>query len=187
MLSGWQNFNILVGTAAATLTGLMFIATTLMAGIDAQVTTLNAGLANYHTPTITHFFCVLLMAAILSAPWPDTAGPGVLLGLLGAGMALYAGFITRRIGRITHFAVPLHDRLWYGVFPLLAYGVVLVGALLLAAYPDAALYAIAAAMLALLFIGLRNAWDLVSFLAIERAHDERKSSSTDEADKTDGA
>src|SRR5688572_12231053 len=40
-LSQWQNFIVIIGTAAATLTGLMFVVTTLIAGIDAHLSTLN--------------------------------------------------------------------------------------------------------------------------------------------------
>ena len=35
-LSNWQNFYMIIGTAAATLTGLMFVATTLIAGVESQ-------------------------------------------------------------------------------------------------------------------------------------------------------
>ena len=34
LVRDWQNFYTLIGTAAATLTGLMFVVTTLIAGVD---------------------------------------------------------------------------------------------------------------------------------------------------------
>ena len=37
------------------------------------------------------------------------------------------------------------------------------------------LYIISAAMVVLLFLGIRNAWDLVTFLAVERSRPENKS------------
>jgi hypothetical protein len=43
-LTSWQNFYNIIGSAAATLTGLLFVATTLIAGIDQQNATTNAGL-----------------------------------------------------------------------------------------------------------------------------------------------
>ena len=69
-LSSWQNFTIIIGAAAATLTGLMFVVITLMSRIEGQVSTMNAALSAFNTPTVTHFCAVLLLAGILSAPWP---------------------------------------------------------------------------------------------------------------------
>ena len=68
-LTNWQNFYMIIGTAAATLTGLMFVATTLVAGLERHVSTLDAGLSAFNTPTVVHFCAVLLLAGILSAPW----------------------------------------------------------------------------------------------------------------------
>ena len=67
-LRDWQNFYMLMGTAAATLTGLMFVVTTLIAGIDAHLSTLNAAVSAFNTPTVVQFGAVLLLAGILSAP-----------------------------------------------------------------------------------------------------------------------
>jgi len=175
LLGSWQNFYMIVGTAAATLTGLMFVAITLLAGIESHITTLNAALATYHTPTILHFCAVLLMASLLSVPWPSITYPLVVLGLLSAGMVVYLAFVMRRMGHIPipNYHPPLGDWLWYAVMPLGAHIVILIA---LVIFPvNWTLYCIAAAMLALLFIGLRNAWDLVSFLAVERQHAEGRS------------
>ena len=68
LLSDWQNFYMIMGTAAATLTGLMFVATTLFAGLDTHASIANAGITAYNTPTVMHFCAVLLLAGILSAP-----------------------------------------------------------------------------------------------------------------------
>ena len=87
-LSNWQNFYMIVGTAAATLTGLMFVATSLVAGIETHVTTANAGISAFNTPTVVHFGIVLLLAGILSAPWQTFSSLSVLLGLLGLGMVI---------------------------------------------------------------------------------------------------
>lgn len=66
-LSSWQNFYMLMGTSAATLTGLMFVVTTLIAGIDAHLSTLNAAVSAYNTPTVVHLalsFCLLGYSAL---------------------------------------------------------------------------------------------------------------------------
>jgi hypothetical protein len=60
------------------------------------------------------------------------------------------------------------------VFPLISYIVLIVAVVELTAFPALALYFISAVMGVLLFIGIHNAWDLVTYLAIERSHPENK-------------
>src|SRR5215211_9484650 len=96
LLSNWQNFYMLIGTAAATLTGLMFVVTTLIAGIDAHLSTLNAAVSAYNTPTVVQFAVVLLLAGILSAPWQTLSSLSLLLGLVGLGMVFYSIVVLRR-------------------------------------------------------------------------------------------
>src|SRR5438445_2505873 len=68
-LSTWQNFYVIIGSAAATLTGLMFVVITLIAGVRVRVSSASGGIAAFSTPTVVHFCATLLVAAILSAPW----------------------------------------------------------------------------------------------------------------------
>ena len=174
-LSNWQNFYMIVGTAAATLTGLMFVATSLVAGIETHVTTANAGISAFNTPTVVHFGIVLLLAGILSAPWQTFSSLSVLLGLLGLGMVFSSILVLRRMRRVPHYQSTLEDWLWYLTFPLLANVLLVVAAFMLRVNPASALYIIAAAMATLLLVGIRNAWDMVTFLAVERSHSENKS------------
>ena len=175
LLSGWQNFYILIGTAAATLTGLMFVVTTLIAGIDTHVSTLNAGVSAYNTPIVVQFGAVLLLAGILSAPWQTFSSLSLLLGLLGLGMVSYSIIVLRRMWRVPHYQSTLEDWLWYMALPLLAHVSLIVAAFVLPANPAPALYIVGLAMILLLLVGIRNAWDMVTFLAVERAHAEDKS------------
>jgi hypothetical protein len=172
-LSGWLTFTTLTGTAAATLTGLMFVAITLIASIETHVPTMNAALSAFSNPTITHFCAVLVIAAILSAPWPSFTSLSLLLGLVGLGLTMYMLLVIRRMRRVPGYQTPLRDWLWYLAVPLGAYMVLLLSALVLPSNPELMLYFIAAVMLTLLLTGIRNAWDLVTFLAVERAHPEQ--------------
>ena len=175
LLSNWQNFYMIMGTAAATLTGLMFVVTTLIAGIDTHVSTLNAAVAAYNTPTVVHFGTVLLLAGILSAPWETVSSLSVLLGLLGLGMVFYSIIVMRRMRRVPNYQSTLEDWLWYMALPFLAHIGLIVAAIALPANPAPALYIAGAAMILLLLVGIRNAWDMVTFLAVERAHSQNKS------------
>jgi hypothetical protein len=71
-LGPWQNFYVIVGTAAATLTGLMFVVITLIAQIQAriQIPSSRSHITVFSTSNVVHFGAVLLAAGILSAPWP---------------------------------------------------------------------------------------------------------------------
>ena len=174
-LRDWQNFYMLMGTAAATLTGLMFVVTTLIAGIDAHLSTLNAAVSAFNTPTVVQFGAVLLLAGILSAPWQTFSSLSLLLGLLGLGMVSYSIIVLRRMWRVPHYQSTLEDWLWYLALPLLAHVSLIVAAFVLPANPAPALYIVGLAMILLLLVGIRNAWDMVTFLAVERAHAEDKS------------
>jgi hypothetical protein len=174
-LSNWQNFYMILGTAAATLTGLMFVAMTLLAGIETHMPTLNAGVSAFNTPTVAHFCAVLLIAGILSAPWQAFSIIGLLLGLLGLGMVSYLIVIMRQMKHIPNYQPDLHDWLWYMVFPFISYIALIVAAVALPSKPMMGLYIISAAMVALLFLGIHNAWDLVTYFAVERSHSEIKS------------
>ena len=175
LLSQWQNFYMLVGTAAATLTGLMFVVTTLIAGVDAHLSTLNAAVAAFNTPIIVQFAAVLLLAGILSAPWQTFSNLSLVLGLVSLGMVFYLMVVLRRMRRVPRYQSTLEDWEWYMAFPLLGHVSLIVAALMLPENPTLALYIIGAAMLLLLLVSIRNAWDNVTFLAVERAHSQRES------------
>ena len=163
---------MIMGTAAATLTGLMFVVTTLIAGLDAHVSILNAAVPAFNTPIVVHFAMVLLLAGILSAPWQTYASLAIAVGLVGLGMVLYSIIVMRRMRRVPNYQSTLEDWTWYLALPLLASLLLTVAAFLLPNNASPALYLVAFAMMMLLLTGIRNAWDMVTFLAIERAHPE---------------
>lgn len=166
-LATWQNFYVILGSAAATLTGLIFVVVTLITGLQGRASTTSESFATFNTPNIVHFCAALLVAAILSAPWPALWMAGLLLGLLGLGGAIYVVIVLRRARRQTHYHPVVEDWLWHTVFPLIAYTALVVAAILLARQPTLALFVVAAGPLLLLFIGIHNAWDNVVYIALE--------------------
>ena len=56
------------------------------------------------------------------------------------------------------------------VFPLLSYILLTLAAFVLRENPGLALYIVGSGMMLLLLVGIRNAWDMVTFLAVERSH-----------------
>lgn len=172
LLSNWQNFYTIMGTAAATLTGLRFVATSLVAGIETHVPTANAGISAFNTPTVVHFGIVLLLAGVLSAPWQTFSSLGLVLGLVGLGMVFYSIIVLRRMQHVPHYQSTREDWLWYMAFPFLANVLLIVAAFVLPTRSSSALFIVGLAMMLLLLVGIRNAWDMVTFLAVERAHAE---------------
>src|SRR5436305_14159733 len=74
-LAAWQNYYVIVGTAAATLTGLMFVVIALMAQLRLRPSSWSH-MRVFNTSNVVHFG-----AALLSAPWPALWTAAVLLGL----------------------------------------------------------------------------------------------------------
>ena len=174
-LSTWQNFYVIIGSAAAALTGLLFVVATLIAQVRVRVSSPTEAFATFNTPNIVHFRSALLVAAILSAPWQALWNAGLLLGLSGLGGMIYVVIVLRRARRQTDYQPVLEDWLWHTVFPLVSYTALLVAAMLLPGYPAPALFVIAAGTVLLLFIGIHNAWDNVIFIAFELSRSQNKS------------
>jgi hypothetical protein len=166
-LGTWQNFYVIIGSAAATLTGLMFVVVTLIAGVRVRVSTPDEAFATFNTPNVVHFGAALLVAAILSAPWQALWHISLLLGLSGLGGMIYVVIVLRRVRRQTGYQPVLEDWLWHTVFPLISYTALVVAAIVLPGHPAPALFVIAAGTVLLLFIGIHNAWDNVIYIATE--------------------
>ena len=173
-LATWQNFYILIGGAAATLTGLMFVVATLITGVGVRGSSPNEAFATFNTPNVVHFRNALLVAALLSAPWQELWEASLLLGISGLVGATYVIMVFRRVRRQTDYQPVLEDWLWHTIFPLVSYTAFVVAAILLPGYPAPALFVIAAATLLLLFIGIHNAWDNVTYIAIELSQRQNK-------------
>ena len=174
-LTTWQNFYTIIGSAVATLTGLMFVVVTLIAGDRVRVPSSSEAFTTFNTPNVVHFCLALLVAAVLSATWQALWQAGVLLGLCGLGGVTYVVIVLRRVRRQKDYQPVMEDWLFHTVFPLVSYTALVVAAILLPGYPAPALFVIAAATVLLLFIGIHNAWDNVTYIAIELTQPENKS------------
>lgn len=168
LLTRWDTFYAIVGGAAATLTGLMFIAVTLVAQGQRRPGSPDA-VGAFSTPTIVHFSTVLGLAALLAAPWRALWPPGLLLGLAGLAGVLYMPIVARRTRRQIAYTPVLEDQIWHLAFPLLAYGALILAALVWPADATLALFVAGAALALLLFVGIHNAWDNVTYLVLHPA------------------
>ena len=62
----WETFYVIVGSSAGALTGLMFVVMALVVDFRSSEQQIEA----FGTPTVVHFCGVLLLSAVMSAPWP---------------------------------------------------------------------------------------------------------------------
>ncbi|HEV2281411.1 MAG TPA: hypothetical protein VGX75_03335 [bacterium] len=176
-LQPWQNFYMLLGGASATLVGLMFIAISLgqTRWTPEERPILTASFSAFMSPTFIHFVYVLVTAAVVFVPTLSETVLGGLLVLTGIGSL---GHIARNLPffreRYRVGSIDRSDLWWYSLMPSVGYILYLdagIGLLRAAAggiSRGQALNALAAASVLLLVIGVRNAWDLVVYLALRR-------------------
>ncbi len=165
-LAAWENFYVIIGSSAAALTGLQFVVIALIAESRRRSTLRE--IDAFGTPTIVHFCAVLLMSAILSAPWHALSNVSLALGACGTAGVVYLVIVVKRARRQTGYKAVLEDWLWHAMFPLASYAVLLGAAVVLPRHPAPALFVSGATALLLLFIGIHNAWDTVTYVAVER-------------------
>lgn len=165
-LAAWESFYVIIGSSAAALTGLQFVVIALLAETGRQSTTRE--IDAFATPTIVHFGAVLLVSAILSAPWRVLTSASLVLGMVGATGVSYVALVIWRARRQTGYRLVVEDWLWHTALPLIAYATLVAGAVELGRHSHASLFIIAATALLLLFIGIHNAWDTVTYIAIDR-------------------
>ena len=127
----WQNYYVIIGTAAATLTGLMFVAITLMAQLRVYPPSWSH-MRVFNTSNVVHFGAALLIAALLSAPWPALWTAALLLGLAGLAGVSYVLIVLWEVRhRLVGYQLVRSDWLWYTLLPLISYTALVVAAILL--------------------------------------------------------
>ena len=165
LLAEWSSFYVMTGSSAAALTGLMFVATSFLTGREIGEDSHN-GIAAFSTPTVMHFAAAFLVSAFLIAPWRSPVHAGVVAAVIGLVGVLYILRVMHRTRRLTIYTADVDDWMWYTILPLVAYGAISASATDLGADPVRGLFILAAGVVLLIFIGIRNAWDVVTYLAV---------------------
>lgn len=166
-LEGWANFYVIVGSSAGALTGLQFVVMALIS--ETRPDTSDDAINTFGTPTVLYFCDVLLISAILSAPWPNLVYPGIALVLSGSAGVGYGIIVLRRALLQKAYTPVFEDWLWFTGLPLAANAAVVGGAGMLTTSTTAGLFAVAAGSLLLLFVGIHNSWDSVTFIVTTSA------------------
>ena len=162
ILATWEAFYVIIGSSAAALTGLQFVVIALVSERSSRRAA--STMAAFATPTVVHFGAVLLLSAILSAPWPGLRFPDMLVGVMGIAGVVHAVITILRARRQTLYVPVLEDWIWHGTLPSLAYANLFAAALMLATRTDFALFLCGGSAVLLVFIGIHNAWDTATYL-----------------------
>jgi len=161
-LAGWENFYVIVGSSAGALIGLQFVVITLIAG--RPITRGEAQAGNiFSTPSVVHFAVVLLLSAVVSAPWDGIGIVAILWGGVGLIGIVYVVVVARRMRVQTAYRPVFEDWLFHVLLPLAAYAMLAGSALAARSLPRPTLFTVGAAALLLLFVGIHNAWDAVTY------------------------
>jgi hypothetical protein len=164
-LAAWETYYVIVGAAAGALTGLQFVVITLVAQMRRGSAETNRA---FGTPTIVHFCAVLFISAIASAPWPSLVDVAIALVISGLAGLLYSAVILRTVRRQTDYQPVLEDWVWHFTLPPVGYATLLIAGLTLQRNTTLALFLVGAVALLFLFIGIHNAWDSVTFIALQQ-------------------
>lgn len=164
-LLAWQGFYVIVGSSAAALIGLQFVVIALLAGHRGRATWRE--IDAFATPTIRHFGAALLLSAMLSAPWPSLGSAGIALAVCGGTGVVYMAFVFRRARAQMTYQLVFEDWLWHMALPGLAYASLAGSALTLLRDTRISLFVMAGTTLLLVFIGIHNAWDTITYIVLD--------------------
>ena len=148
---------------------LLFVAASIGAGyISAER---GSPTRTFTTPVVFHYTFVLFSSLVSLIPSNTDTSFAVIIGLSAVGALVYSGFVLRRVMRSN--AKDLDDQLGYGAGPLAGYVVTLVAAVFVFERSPVGPPLLAGALILLLLINIRNAWDLTVFFAQRRVGETR--------------
>ena len=161
-LTEWDSFYVIVGSAGGALIGLQFVVMTLIADRPALRSVPEAGAA-FASPSVVHFAIVLLLSAVLSAPWRTIDTVAVFCGVVGLCGIMYVAVVTRRMRAQNVYRPVFEDWLFHVLLPFAAYALFTASAFIARAHVRPAMFFVGGSTLLLLFVGIHNAWDAVTY------------------------
>src|SRR5580693_2377701 len=158
MLAQWHEFYALLGTAAAALVALLFVAVSIGTSVLTPEPESRRNTSTYLSPVVFHYANLLFLSLIVLIPTQTWRSFGLVIGAAGIGSVIYSIVVALRVHG--NPMSDLADRLCYGAIPALCYAMGPVVTLFLFEEKPAGLNLLATAALLLLVINIRNAWDL---------------------------
>jgi hypothetical protein len=153
----WHDFYMLLGTASAALVALLFVAVS----IGASFLTAERSIATrtFMSPVVFHFSTLLLTSLVALVPSHTALSLATGVALIAIAGLGYSSMVLVGLARAS--VSDIADRFGYGFFPLAAYLAMLAAAGLIVSQAALGADILAAALLVLLAVNVRNAWDLM--------------------------
>jgi len=166
-LRSWHEFYALLGTASATMVGLLFVAASVGTGVFSSGR--RAALRVFLSASVINFSLTLASSLVMLTPianWYLLAGLILMCGLFGLTHSCLAWRDTLRDGLIV--SIDWDDRLWYVALPIVGYLCLIGSCALLCLGFEVGCTAVAASVGILLAIGIHNAWDITLWIITRR-------------------
>jgi hypothetical protein len=169
-LTPWHEFYTLLGTASATMVGLLFVAATVGSGVFTGDR--RAALRVFLSASVVNFSILLAACLIVLVPTHGWTWFGALIlacGLAGLAHSCLAWRDSFRDGLIA--AIDLEDRIWYLILPIVGYLCIAASGVTLLLQLDQGCTALALSMGLVLAVGIHNAWGITVWSMIRRRQD----------------
>jgi hypothetical protein len=145
----------------------MFVAASIGAGIftaDRRV-----GMQSFLSPTVVHFTIALVTCLNAGVPDHTWKSYGASVAAIGVGGTAYSIWIWRRMTSYGLAAsIDIFDRIWYAALPVLAYGLLTLSGASFTQGEIRAFDGLATGLILLLLVGIRNAWDMTTWVVQRR-------------------
>jgi len=162
-VDAWHDVFVVLGTTAAALVGLVFVAVSV--GVTLKQP--RKGLGEFTGQTVINFTLTLVACVVTLSPAGLSLSGGVLLIPSVYGLS-YALWFWRQMHLIEGYEPVKTDWLFYGLLPVVDYMLLIVAALSLIVFADVAIvYMLAAVLLLLVVLCIRNSYDLTIWASMQ--------------------
>ena len=153
----WHDFYMLLGTASAALVALLFVAVSI--GASFLTPERSVATRTFMSPVVFHSSTLLLISLIAMVPTHTAASLAIGIAIVALAGVGYTTVVLVGLARAS--ITDVADRFGYGILPLAAYSAILATAGLIISRAELGADILAAALLSLLAVNIRNAWDLM--------------------------
>jgi hypothetical protein len=153
----WHDFYMLLGTASAALVALLFVAVSI--GASFLTPERSVATRTFMSPVVFHFSTLLLISLIAIVPSHTALSLAIGITLVAVAGLAYTTVVLVGLARAS--VSDIADRFGYGFCPLAAYLAMLAAAGLVISRAALAADILGVALLLLLAVSIRNAWDLM--------------------------
>lgn len=157
LVQRWRDFYIVAGTASATLVGLLFVGLSL----HLRVVLSRSDVRSLARVTLANFGLILFVSLFMVIRQGATAASPQLIGAGLISLTIMTPSIVAAIRSQTRTLRPYQLVLRFGLSALSCVGVIAVGVLVGEASNEAAFSGLWVVAVILLFVSLRNSWDLL--------------------------